>query len=561
MYTSDSVIVVGAGLGGFSAAITAAALGAQVTLLERGARFGGAAAFSGGQVWVGANHVAAALGSTDTVEETLRYIAELARKEPSLFEAERAAEWVVAAHQAVQWFAGQGVIEWSVIPDYPDYYFPDTDGSRAWGRYLTGAPFDGARLGAWRKDLLEGPHFPVGITYAEMFEFGGMSQRSEFAALRAQRRQADVMTYGQGIIAAFASAAMRLGVDLRLCTEVTGLVQRKGRVVGVRSAGPDGPDKLGGTVILATGSHDWSPDISRRVTGLDPEDSGSVAPPTLHGDHFSFADDVGAQVRSIPAWAAPVLPGYRLLQPAFDGDTGFRPCFEHCVPHTFIVNRTGQRFCDDSFHPAIVAAALGEAADGSGDVRRPNVPMYMIWDEQHHRKYGLGSSLPGADYPQGLVTRASSLEELAAALGINATGLADTARRFNAHAAKDEDPAFGRGSNASVRRFRGDNNAPHPNIAPVAEPPFFGMRLRLLNTGIASGGLRTTDHGRVLAYDGSVIVGLYAVGECAVRSTGGGGYNSGYSLSRAMTFGWLAANDIHVGSATPGTRERGGRDA
>ena len=57
------------------------------------------------------------------------------------------------------------------------------------------------------------------------------------------------------------------------------------------------------------------------------------------------------------------------------------------------------------------------------------------------------------------------------------------------------------------------------------------------------GGLRTTDHGRVVAADGEPIDGLYAVGECAVRSTGGGGYNSGYSLSRAMTFGWLAAQD------------------
>jgi 3-oxosteroid 1-dehydrogenase len=142
------------------------------------------------------------------------------------------------------------------------------------------------------------------------------------------------------------------------------------------------------------------------------------------------------------------------------------------------------------------------------------------------------------------VTSAPTLEELAEGLGLDAAGLVATAARFNEHAEQLEDPEFGRGSNASVRRFRGDNSAPHPNIAPVSKAPFHGMRLRLLNTGIASGGLRTTDHGRVLAEDGSVIAGLYAVGECAVRSTGGGGYNSGYSLSRAMTFGWLAANDV-----------------
>jgi 3-oxosteroid 1-dehydrogenase len=533
------VIVVGAGLGGLAAAVTAATRGASVTLVERAHRFGGAAAYSGGQVWVGANHVAAAEGSTDDLATTATYIAALAAKEPSVFEPERSAEWVETAPAAARWFADQGVIEWSVIPDYPDYYFPDVEGAQPWGRYLTGAPFDGSQLEDWRPQLLEGPHFPVGVTYGEMFEFGGLSRRSEMAAVLEQRRHDDVMTYGQGIVAAFAAAARRAGVELLLDTEVTGLLASDGRVTGVRIDGPRGAEELDGTVVLATGSHDWSPQISRSVTGLEPEDSGSVAPASLHGDHFRFAEEVGAQVRAIPAWAAPVLPGYLLAEPAFDGDTGFRPCYEHCVPHTFIVNRDGERFCDDSFHPTIVAAALrGEAAD------RPNVPMYMIWDEQHHQKYGLGATAPGGDYPEGLVTSAATLQELAVALGVDPEGLAATAARFNANADRHEDPDFGRGSNASVRRFRGDNNAVHPNIGPVREAPFHGMRLRLLNTGIASGGLRTTDHGRVLAEDGTVIDGLYAVGECAVRSTGGGGYNSGYSLSRAMTFGWAAANDV-----------------
>ena len=40
--------------------------------------------------------------------------------------------------------------------------------------------------------------------------------------------------------------------------------------------------------------------------------------------------------------------------------------------------------------------------------------------------------------------------------------------------------------------------------------------------------------------DGSVIPGVYAVGESSSRAAAGVGYNSGYSLSRAMAFGWLA---------------------
>lgn len=531
-----SVVVVGAGLGGLAAAVTAAAEGARVALVERGEKFGGAAAYSGGQVWVGANHVARCEGSDDTIAATKEYVTALAMKEPSVFEPARMDEWIEEGQRAAKWFEDHDAVRWTVIPGYPDYYHPDVPGSRPWGRYLTGALFDGHALGGWRASLLEGPHFPVGITYAEQFELGGMSRRDALAALRAERVAADLMSYGQGIVASFGAAARRAGVELLLGTEVTHLLHDDHGVTGVRVRDAGGERELHGAVILATGSPDWNPEIAKRVTGLDPDDSGSVAPPTLRGDQFRFAEEVDAAIGTIPAWAAPVLPGYRLPEPAFPGDTGFRPCWEHSVPHTFIVNRAGERFCDDSFHPRIVAAALD---DSGGD--RVNIPMFMIWDEQHHEKYGLGNGGPGGPYPEGLVHSAPTLEALAASLGIDPDGLGRTATNFNGPARMGQDPAFGRGSNASARRFRGDNTAPHPNNGPVERPPFFGMRLRLCNTGIASSGLRSTDHARVLDRHGEVIDGLYAVGECAVRNTGGGGYNSGYSLSRAMVFGWVAA--------------------
>jgi succinate dehydrogenase/fumarate reductase flavoprotein subunit len=70
------------------------------------------------------------------------------------------------------------------------------------------------------------------------------------------------------------------------------------------------------------------------------------------------------------------------------------------------------------------------------------------------------------------------------------------------------------------------------------------MRLRLLNTGIAAAGLSTGANGVVLRTDGTRINGLYAAGECSARVHAGVGYISGYSLSRAMTYGYLAARDI-----------------
>ncbi len=541
-----SLVVVGAGIGGLTAAITAAELGLDVTLVEAGDKVGGAAAYSGGQVWLGANHVARRLGLEDSVADTLAYVQAAAGRDASSVDAALCERWIRGAADAAAWLEQVGAIRWELIADYPDYYYPNLSGARATGRYLTGAPFDGRQLGAARAQLHVSPHFPVGITYAEMFAWGGMSSKSRWDwPLVAERRAQDVLTFGTGIVAALFQAVLRRPVRLLLGHAATALLQDGRTVTGVCCQGPQGSVELHGAVILATGAHDWSRAFSERFTGIPPEDGGSVTPDTIRGDAMTLAAPLGGEVRALPAWAAPVLPGYRLGSPAFEGDTGYRACFEHCLPHTFLVNQRGERFCDDSFHSDIVACALQQDAQG----RPANLPVFMVWDENHHARYGLGRAMPGETYPQGLVTSALTLAELAARLGIEAAGLEATAARFNAMSLTGTDTDFGRGSNLSVRRFRGDwNHQPNPNMGPVERAPFHGMRMRLLNTGIAAGGVRADGDGRVLRADGTAIDGLYVVGEGSARAAAGVGYNSGYSLSRAMAFGWLAVR--HVVDAT-----------
>lgn len=261
-------------------------------------------------------------------------------------------------------------------------------------------------------------------------------------------------------------------------------------------------------------------------------------PPTVRGDARGLVADHGGHVAKLPPWAAPVLPGYRLDEPAFAGDSGYRACFEHCLPHTVVVDRTGARFADDSFHSAIVREVLG---DGTA----PRFPIFMVWDDEHHRRYGLGPTPPGGDYPEGLVATADTVAGLAEALGVDAAGLVATVERYNAGAGDGVDPEQGRGSNLSVRRFRGDGNQhPNPCVGPIDRAPFHGMRLRLLSTGIAASGVVTGTAGRLLDESGAEVPGLYVVGEASARAAAGVGYNSGYSLSRAMAYGYLAARDV-----------------
>ncbi|MEY4266820.1 MAG: hypothetical protein RIS90_1355 [Pseudomonadota bacterium] len=537
--TSQSLVIVGAGIGGLTAAIMGAERGMDVTLVEAGDKVGGAAAYSGGQVWLGANHVARRAGITDSVADTVAYVQAAAGRDASSVDPAMCERWVRGAADAAAWLEAVGAIRWELIADYPDYYYPNLPGARASGRYLTGAPFSGGQLGAARAQLHVSPHFPVGIRYGEMFAWGGMSSKSRWDwPLVAERRAQDILTFGTGIVAALFHAVLRRKVRLLLRHAATALIEEAGKVIGVRCQGPGGSVTVPGTVILATGAHDWSTEYSERFTGIPAADGGSVTPDTVRGDAMRLAAAVGAEVRALPAWAAPVLPGYRLDQTAFAGDTGYRACFEHCLPHTFLVNQLGQRFCDDSFHSDIVARALQPDAHG----RPAHLPIFMVWDDNHHAKYGLGRAMPGAPYPEGLVTSAPTLAELARQLGIDPAGLVATAERFNAMAQSGTDVDFGRGANLSVRRFRGDwNHQPNPNMAPVALAPFHGMRMRLLNTGIAAGGVRTDGNAQALRADGSVIDGVYVVGEASARAAAGVGYNSGYSLSRAMAFGWIAA--------------------
>lgn len=536
------LIVVGAGMGGLSAAVTAANEGCDVILIEKNDRVGGAAAYSGGQVWIGDNHVARREGcEPDTYREVFEYIRALAEVNPEAFDEKLADEWIRGAAEAAEYFESTGVIAWTVIPDYPDYYFPNVNGSKSSGRYITGAPFAGSSLGEARALLLDAPHFPSGITYGEMFEWGGIVSKTTWNHdLIAKRRAGDVMTFGQGIVGHFLAAAIKRGVSITSGTEVTELMVNSNRdVEGVIAVNRDGRRvQLNGPVILATGAHDW--DQREGCWNEIPQGSGgSVAPRSLSGDGLALVEPTGAATREIPAWAAPVLPGYLTSLRAFDGDTGFRGCYEHCMPHSIIVNRFGERFCDDSFHPSIVRMGL---AKNRSELR--NVPMYMVWDDNHRHRYGLGVTPPGGTYPEDIVSSAPTLSELAIKLSVNPSEFEATVARFNYHAQRGVDPDFGRGENYSVRRFRGDSNHPiSPNVAPLDRAPFHGLNLRLLNTGIASRGILTASSGRVTRPDDSVVAGLYAVGESATRLAAGMGYNSGYSLSRAMTYGRLSVYD------------------
>ena len=348
------------------------------------------------------------------------------------------------------------------------------------------------------------------------------------------RDDADPLTFGTGVVASFLARAIREPlVDIRLEHRVTALTtDADGAVTGLRAQTPDGEIVLQGPVVLATSTYDWNPELVEEFLGLGPDDFSSLAPTSLTGDGITMARAVGADVAYVPPTRVPIVPGWNSRS-----DTGVSNGPEYALPHCLMVDRQGRRFCDDSYWVTIVRGALNP--------EDRHLPFFLIWDEQHHCKYGLGLTPPGGDYPEEFVMQADDFGTLGAMLDIDGEELGRTIARFNEGAAQGEDPEFGRGSVPFILRFAGDpNHEPNPVLGPLTEPPFYGTRLKFVGTGIGSSGLRADSEGRVLSTTGAPITGLYAAGSVAALTTMGSGYNSGFALGRGLTMAYLIAQEL-----------------
>ncbi len=143
-----------------------------------------------------------------------------------------------------------------------------------------------------------------------------------------------------------------------------------------------------------------------------------------------------------------------------------------------------------------------------------------------------------------------SLDELAAATGIDADGLVDTVARFNDFADRGEDLDFARGSLPFARKAYGDPRYVNPNLGPLLTAPFYAVPLHVLGVGLCSLGLAIDGSAQVLRRDGSAIAGLYATGNAAATRELKG-YVTGLANARNYTYAYCAVNDM-LGSRVTG---------
>ncbi|HLG70471.1 MAG TPA: FAD-dependent oxidoreductase [Chloroflexota bacterium] len=525
--TAD-LICVGSGLAGVAAALAAADAGMDALLLEKSDQLGGSTAHSYGILWVPNNHLEKAQGVADDAGTSRRYMRWLGGERQS---AEHVETYVEDAPRVLEYFQRTGD-----IPFYPialsDHYYPVGEGSTEFGRSIQVEPFEAHSLGEWQPKLRHSKYVER-ITWEEMKAWGGRAnERGWDHTLIAQRDAADVRTFGAGLIGHFVRAALAKGVRIRTGSGVERLVVEDGAVLGVVGAGKAIRARHG--VILGTGLYganerlvSWFDEFPPMPTYREPSTSG--------GDGLIVAMEHGAGIQvqhgTLAIHLAYQVPGETIEGVPSAREVSIR---ELASPHSILVNLDGNRFCDESFFQG-VDIRLREF-----DLwrhRHINLPCFIIFDHDFWDAYAIEPCEPGGPVPDWIAS-GDTPAEVASQLGIDAEQLERTVDRFNRFADAGRDEDFHRGESiAWVAQAAGDlTKRKNQNLGPVRRPPFHGLHVFPSHT--RSVGLVTDTNGQVIHVRGHAIPGLYACGELAAQLHVGTGYQAGFTLTGAMTFGY-----------------------
>ncbi len=292
-------------------------------------------------------------------------------------------------------------------------------------------------------------------------------------------------------------------------------------------------------MILACGGFDHDTDMRAEHHREPAGPALSLGVPSNTGDGIRAAVAVGAATDFMgDAWWAPCIPLPR------------GPWFalaERSLPGSLMVNARGERFMNESL-PYVEATHRmfgGEYGAGSGPAE--NLPCWLVFDQTYRNRYlfaGVtgGQPLPKSWLAGSAITKADSIEELAAAIGVPSAGLAATVARFNEFARSGVDADFHRGESAYDHYYGDTTNAPNPSLGALTKGPFYAAQMVPSDLG-TKGGVLTDERARVLRGDGSVITGLYAAGNTSapvMRHTYAG---PGATIGPALVFGHLAALD------------------
>jgi 3-oxo-5alpha-steroid 4-dehydrogenase len=508
------VVVIGFGAAGACAALEAAAAGADVIVLDRFGG-GGATALSGGVVYAGGGTTQQLFaGVTDTVDAMCRY---LSLEVGEAVSPQTLREFCEGSAGMLAWLSSHGVrFEGSLCPDKTSY--PTNR------HYLY---YSGSELSF--------PHVAA------------PAPRGHRAVGRG--------TSGQVLYARLAEAVRASGVSVVDQARATALVtDAAGHVTGVECQSLRGRPawarlghrllhKLGKKAFLYGGGLGRS--LHEPVAWLE----RTQARPLRVGARRAVVIAAGGFVanRELMREHAPAYRGGLPLGTVADDGSGMRlglaaggaakfldrvTCWRFITPPAaflrgIIVDRSGQRVCDESRYGAAIGEALVQRHDRKAWLVVDKAIVARSWRQLPGRTQWF--QLLQAVY---LLTRArSNAETLAGAAvkaGVDPAGLTATVAAYNAAAAAGAPDAQGKPADLTGPLDQAPYSLIDLSVRP--RPAYPAPMLTLGGLVVAE------DSGEVCRPDGSVIAGLYAAGRSAVGLCSNS-YVSGLSLADCVFSG------------------------
>ena len=541
---SVDIAIVGSGAGGMTAALAVHEAGLSALVIEKTRYYGGSTARSGGGIWIPCNHLMRAAGVADSFDEARTYLQGTVGERSPLASREM---FLSQSVKMIQWLDRKSDLQCSYMQGYADYY-PELPGGKVQGRALEPRLFDGNALGA---DLarLRPPVIPIpaGLTFTagEYKQLGlvmrtwqgrGTALRIGLRLLGARLTGRKMLMMGQALIGRLRLSLKKRGIPVWLDAPMKELIVEGGRITGVRVEKDGQPVEVIARkgVILAAGCFAHNLDMRLKYQKRPVTTRWTVASEGNTGDGILAGQRVGAAVDLMDeAWWGPSS-----LPP----DTApFFHVAERGFPGLIMVNQKGRRFTNESASYVEVVQAMYRLHTDDD----PHIPCWFVFDQRYRNHYVFSSLFPRQPVPKqmldsGYVRKAGTIAELAGQLGMDATTLEATVTRFNGHARAGVDPDFGRGDSAYNRYFGDPTNKPHPNLAPIDQAPFYAVQVVAGDLG-TKGGLVTDEYARVRREDGSLIEGLYCVGNNSASVMGTTYPGPGCTIGPAMTFGYVAA--------------------
>lgn len=547
------ILVVGSGAGGLLSALVAAENGASVLVIEKEALWGGTSATSGAGIWIPASDQAREAGFDDKPEDAFTYVRALSAD--NVPDANIRA-YVENAAPMLRWMGDHTELTYCAFP-YPDYHAENPGGSPTGFRTHMPLPMDGRALGKDVETLrFASPaaslfgylnwHFDE--TYMLLFRQKGwwwhlaksLARYWFDWPFRFKSRKDRRLTLGNALTGGLRLALNDKKVPVWLESPMLELVEEGGRVSGAVVSRKGKPVRIAArkAVILAAGGFDKNQEMRDEHAPLYKTALYSGGTSGNTGDSIRAGQSVGADTMNMQsAWAAPVfyVPGE---------DRGRLSTIERALPGCIIVNQSGERYLNEAASYHIVGQQMARREAEHGDAS----PSWFVFDHRFRHKYPVGPLLPLVpDWAQNgmvksILKKGRTIADLAEAMKVDPARLAATLERFNAHAAKGEDPDFHRGEAAYDKMYGDPSVTPNPSLKPIEKGPFYAMPIYPGDIG-TNGGLRTDERARVVDEKGSPIGGLYAIGNNAASAMGESYPGAGVTIGPALTFGYLAARD------------------